>query len=219
MTSLTSGRAREDGTSLLAISPPASDALAPSIPATVVPTADCPRSWRLDTIPEHAEIKEVLMTVRSVLTVPGVLLAALALALTTPGTAHGQVDSAVSIAGTLSGPSGVAKLGVSVRGTAEHLSGTGGSAHVTLASPATFTFDGALDGSVVTLHGHVAHAAFEFLEGTPVTLTADASTGRIDMSFGPVPAGPLAGQTLAFTGTGKVTLTDPRVGAVRLRRA
>jgi hypothetical protein len=169
--------------------------------------------------PEHADIKEVLMRVRSFLTVPGVLLAALALALTTPGTADGQVDAAVSIAGTLSGPSGVAKVGVSVRGTAEHLSGTGGSAHVTLASPATFTFNGALDGSVVTLHGHVAHAAFEFLEGTPVTLTADASTGRIDMSFGPISSGPLAGQTLAFTGTGEVRLADPRVGAVRLHPA
>lgn len=159
------------------------------------------------------------MRAKSFLTVPAMLLTALALAMTMPGAAHGQVDTAVSIAGTLTGPSGVAKLGVSVRGTADHLSGTGGSAHVTPASPATFTFDGNLDGAVVTLHGEVVHAAFEFLVGTPVTLTADASTRRIDMSVGPIPSGPSAGKILTFTGTGKVSLADSRVGAVRSRPA
>lgn len=160
------------------------------------------------------------MKAKSFLTVPVMLLAALALTFAAPGAAHGQAaDTAVSIAGKLTGPSGVAKLGVSVRGTAEHLSGTGGSAHVTLASPATFTFTGSIDDSVVTLHGQVAHAAFEFLVGTPVTLTANAATRRIEMSFGPVPNGPLAGETLTFSGTGKVSLADPRVGALRLRPA
>ena len=154
------------------------------------------------------------MRATSLLTAPAIVLVALALTFSTPGTAHGQVDTAVSIAGTLAGQSGVAKLGVNVRGTAAHLSGSGGSAHVALASPATFTFDGALDGSVVTLHGRVAHAAFESLVATPVTLIADVSTGATELSFGPIPAGPLAGQTLTFTGTGDVSVTDPRAHAV-----
>jgi hypothetical protein len=144
------------------------------------------------------------------------LATVLALALTAPGTAQGHDDDiAVSIAGALTGPSGVAKLGVRVQGTAEHLSGTGGSANVTLASPSTFTFNGVLDGSIVTLNGHVAHAAFEFLLGTPVTLTADAATGRIDLVFGPMRAGPSAGETLTFSGTGKVSMAHPRVGPLR----
>lgn len=153
------------------------------------------------------------MRARAFLTLPAVLLVALALTVTTPGAANGDVGTTVSIAGTLSGPSGVAKLGVNVRGTADHLTGSGGSAHVTLDSPATFAFDGALDGSVVTLHGHVVHAAYEFLLETPVTLTADVVTGRIDLSFGPVPAGPLAGETLTFTGIGDVSLADPPLSA------
>jgi hypothetical protein len=176
--------------------------------------------WRLDTICDHADTEDAPMRAKSFLTGPAVLLAAVVLVVATPGIAQGHDDdTAVAIAGTLTGPSGVAKLGVSVRGTAEHLSGTGGSANVMLASPASFTFDGVLHGSVVTLHGHVAHAAFEFLVGTPVMLTADAATGRIDMSFGPIPAGPRGGEIVTFTGTGKVSMSDPRVSALRLHPA
>jgi hypothetical protein len=165
---------------------------------------------------EHSDIEDVRMRPKPFLTVPAMLLAALALALATPGIAHGQDDdTAVSIAGTLSGPNGAAKLGVTVRGTADHLSGSGGSGHVTLA-PATFTFDGAMDGAVVRLNGHIVHAGFEFLVGTPVTLTADTATGRIELSFGPIRGGPQAGETLSFTGTGRVSVADPRVGALRM---
>ena len=172
------------------------------------PVAGDLRDWLRS--PRHASVEEAPMRATSFLTVPAIVLVALTLTLTTPGTVEGQVDTAVSIAGTLTGPSGVAKLGVSVRGTPQHLTGGGGSADVALASPATFTFDGALDGSVVTLQGHVAHAAFEFLVGTPVTLTADTSTNETELSFGPVPDGPLAGQTLTFSGIGDVSLADPR---------
>lgn len=145
------------------------------------------------------------MTVRVAL---AFLLVALT-AVSAPGVAHSSVDTAVSIKGTVTGPSGEVRLGVHARGTPEELSGTGGSAHATFASPATFTFDGALDDAVVTLTGTVAHAAFEFLVGTPVTLTANASTGTIHLVFGPIPGGPVAGETLTFTGTGVVNVAVP----------
>jgi len=140
-----------------------------------------------------------------------VALAALLLALTaaaTPGVAHSSVETMVSIAGTVSGPSGSVRLGVNARGIPEDLTGTGGSAHMAFASPTTFEFDGTLDGSTVTLNGTVTHAAFEFLLGTPVTLTADATTDDIRLTFGPMPAGPLADQTLTFTGIGAVTISS-----------
>lgn len=133
------------------------------------------------------------------------LLIALA-PLATAGVAHSSVETMVSIAGTVSGSTGEVRLGVNARGTPRDLKGTGGSAHVTFASPATFAFDGTLSDSIVTLKGKVTHAAFEFLVGTPVILTADATTDDIKLTFGPMRAGPLADQTLTFTGTGAVTL-------------
>ncbi|HSK96257.1 MAG TPA: hypothetical protein VK891_06535 [Euzebyales bacterium] len=152
------------------------------------------------------------MRLRHLLTIP-LLLVAFSFGLAPAASAQGEVDTAVSIAATLTGPDGTAKVGVSVRGTAAHLSGSGGSAHVALAAPATFAFTGALDGSVVTLRGHVVHAGVESLEGTPVTLTADVATRAITMTVGPIPGGPHAGQVLDFSGTGQITMDDPRVGA------
>lgn len=157
---------------------------------------------------EYAGIEDESMSVRSLLTIPAILLATLSFALSTPVTAHGRVDTVVSISGTLTGPTGVAKLGVTVRGTAAHLTGSGGSAQVAPASPATFAFDGALDGVVVTLQGDVAHAGFEFLVGTPVALTANASTGEIDLVVGPFPGGPQAGEVRTFRGIGDVSIVD-----------
>jgi hypothetical protein len=148
------------------------------------------------------------MLTRSYIHVVALVLVALA-AVSTPGIAHSSVDTVVSIAGTVTGPTGEVRLGVNARGTPENLNGTGGSAHVTFASPATFTFDGALNDSVVTLNGTVTYAAVEFLVGTPVTLTADATSDSIHLTFGPMPAGPLAGKTLTFTGTGVVTVAGP----------
>jgi hypothetical protein len=156
------------------------------------------------------------MRAKTLLIVPAMLATVLVLAFATPGTARDHDDDiAVSIAGTLTGPGSVAKLGVNVQGTAEHLSGTGGSAHVALAAPATFAFSGSVDGSVVVLEGHVAHAAFESLVGTPVRLTADASTGMIDLTFGPIPGGPQAGTTLVLSGRGKVTVAGVRTTTLR----
>jgi hypothetical protein len=114
----------------------------------------------------------------------------------------------VTITGSLSGATGVVKLGGSVRGTPQELSGTVGSVHVSFGSPATFDLQGSLSGDVVTLSGTVTQAAAKFLIGTPVTLIANASTGQIDLVFGPIPSGPLAGETLTFSGTGQVIITE-----------
>lgn len=145
------------------------------------------------------------MLTRSVHAVLVLLLVALG-AVSDPGVAHSSVETVVSITGTVSGPSGEVRLGVNARGAPGDLKGTGGSAHATFASPATFAFDGELSDSVITLNGTVTHAAFEFLVGTPVTLTADATSDHIQLTFGPIAAGPLAGETLTFTGKGVVTV-------------
>lgn len=150
-------------------------------------------------------VSGTLMIVRFV-HVALVLLLTAPIMVSTPGVAHSGVDTVVSIAGTVTGPTGEVRLGVNARGTSDELTGTGGSAHATFASPATFTFDGTLDNTAVTLEGTVTHAAFEFLVGTPVTLTADASTNVIHLTFGPIPAGPEEGETLTFTGSGVVTV-------------
>jgi hypothetical protein len=124
--------------------------------------------------------------------------------------ASGEPVTTVTIAGSLSGATGAVKLAGDVRGTPQDLSGSVGSVHVTFGSPATFSLQGSLSGDLVTLSGTATHAAAEFLIGTPVTLVADASSGQIDLSFGPIPSGPLAGATLTFSGTGHVKIIGPR---------
>jgi hypothetical protein len=115
----------------------------------------------------------------------------------------------VSISGSLTGGTGVVKLAGNVRGTPQNLSGDIGSVHVTFGSPATFSLEGLLSGNVITLSGTVTHAAVKFLMGTPVTLVADAATGEIDLALGPLDSGPFRGQTLTFSGTGRIKIVGP----------
>lgn len=64
---------------------------------------------------------------------------------------------------------------------------------------------GATDGTSATLTGIVTESTGPFL-GSPVQVVGNASTGAVSLTFGPLVGGPFAGQTLFFTGTGRVTV-------------
>jgi hypothetical protein len=66
---------------------------------------------------------------------------------------------------------------------------------------------GSIDGNVVTLAGVVSDGNTAFLIGSPVEVVADASTGSMTLTFGPLAGGPFAGQTIVATGTGRVKIT------------
>ena len=86
----------------------------------------------------------------------------------------------------------------SLTGNGRHFASTGAHNYW----PAT----GSMDGTTVTLAGTVTESNVPFLIGSPVVVVADASTEAITLSFGPLAGGPFAGQTLLFTGVGKVII-------------
>lgn len=67
---------------------------------------------------------------------------------------------------------------------------------------------GFTDGTSVTLSGAVTDSNVPFLLGSPVEVTADASTDAVTLSFGPLTGGPFAGQVLVFSGSGRITITS-----------
>ena len=65
---------------------------------------------------------------------------------------------------------------------------------------------GSISGNIVTLSGVVDDSNAPYLIGSPVQVVGDASTDAITLTFGPLAGGPFRGQTLTFTGSGKVTV-------------
>jgi hypothetical protein len=65
---------------------------------------------------------------------------------------------------------------------------------------------GSTDGTMVTLFGTITESSGPPLIGSPVEVIGNASTGDITFVLGPIAGGPRIGQTLVFTGTGKVTI-------------
>ncbi len=63
-----------------------------------------------------------------------------------------------------------------------------------------------LESALPTLKGFVVFSLDPALLRTPVSITADGSTGEIVFVFGPIAAGKLMGQTFTFTGTGIVKI-------------
>ena len=105
------------------------------------------------------------------------------------------------------GPWGTVNLHVSAKGELSLITGKGVGVHVDFASEARFTLTGSISGSSVTLEGMVIQVPlrFPFLLGTPILIYADASTGDIYFSFGPIAGGPI---TMVFEGTGTVVINN-----------
>ena len=131
------------------------------------------------------------------------LLLSLALLLVPASNAH--PSTVVTISGMVSNVS--IGLSVSVRahasGTVSSLSGGGTDSPPSIPSPSAnpavcqFPLTGSVSGNTVTLAGTVTQSSVGAEIGTPVTFTADASTGTITWTFGGIP----------FTGTGTVVIT------------
>ena len=133
-----------------------------------------------------------------------VVVQAAALVLLAPATyAADGTRTTVTISGTVS--SAAVGFTVSIRahasGTTTSLSGGGTDSpppNVPPGNPAVcqWPLTGSVSGSVVSLTGTVTQSSVRAEIGTPITLTADASTGAITWTFGPFP----------LTGTGTVEI-------------
>ena len=88
----------------------------------------------------------------------------------------------------------------SLTGSGRHFASTGAHNYW----PAT----GSTDGTTATLSGTVTESNVPFLIGSPVEVVGNASTDAITLNFGPLAGGPFAGQTVVFTGTGKVSIAE-----------
>lgn len=133
-------------------------------------------------------------------------MSAVLVLLLAPIAASAEVPQTVNVAGMVSGESGVVDLQARGSGT-DRLTGTGTGFHRDFGSRANFVLEGTAEGGVVNLSGAVSKARFACLIGTPVTVTANGSTGTINHTLGPVACpGPLNGQTLSFAGTGTVVI-------------
>lgn len=137
-----------------------------------------------------------------VLSAPGVAVAAAGPKVVVEGTLYGWLPAPCSctipvyLSAQASGPAGA-------------LTGMGVT-HSSTGPTYRFDLSGAVDESAVTLSGTIYKSTASFLIGTPVSLTADASTGEVTYNLGPLVAGVFAGQTLVFSGPGVVRIVPPQ---------
>ena len=118
--------------------------------------------------------------------------------------ATGARAESVAISGrvTLVGTRLTLQVGARVSGSAVSLSGQGFDSPFSTKPASTppgycrFPLAGSRAGTVVTISGKVAFSNNATLVGTPVKITADASTGSIIFNFGP----------FTLTGTGAVVI-------------
>jgi hypothetical protein len=88
----------------------------------------------------------------------------------------------------------------SLTGEGRHFASTGAHNYW----PAT----GSLSGATVTMSGTVTESNVAYLIGSPLQVTANVETQQITLNFGPLVGGPFAGQTLTFSGTGRLAINS-----------
>jgi hypothetical protein len=98
-------------------------------------------------------------------------------------------------------------IAANAKGDAASLVGAGTS-HASTGATNHFSLSGFTAGSTVVLSGTVTKSTVAPLEGSPVTIEADAATGNFTFTLGPIAGGPFAGQTLVFVGLGTVVITN-----------
>ena len=84
----------------------------------------------------------------------------------------------------------------SLQGEGKHF-GSGG-AH------SEWAWSGSVDGDRVTLTGLITDSNAPFLVGVPGELVADAATGQVTLTFGPLAGGPFEGESITVDGPGRV---------------
>lgn len=144
----------------------------------------------------------VLLAVGTIVSIPAL-----------PGRASSASAVGVHISGRASGSlpapcNCVADIVVAVNaaGTADALEGSGIN-HPSTGAINRFSVTGTTDGSLVVLSGTIFQSTFPPLVGSPVEIEADAATGELTFTLGPIAGGPFAGQTLVFVGSGHVVIT------------
>ena len=118
------------------------------------------------------------------------------------GPAQASNDTVVTISGTVSNDGITLHVEAQAMGpSAGSLTGQGSdsTARANAAKYCRFPLTGSVSGNVITLSGSVVFSPDPTNLGTPVAITADASTGSITFNFG----------GFILTGTGSVVIVKP----------
>lgn len=71
-----------------------------------------------------------------------------------------------------------------------------------------YELSGSVTGSLVVLSGPIIQSTNELIEGSPVLIEANAATGAVHLTLGPIVGGVFVGQTIEFFGSGKVIIKE-----------
>lgn len=148
-----------------------------------------------------------VLLVLAALAVSGTAMLPVGLAAAKPPTI---VHVAGQVAGFLPAPcncSVVVFLAVSAQGGATSLEGSG-IGHATTGATNHFSLTGSTDGDLVDLLGSVVKSTSPPIEGSPVHIEADTTTGEVTFTLGPLAGGPFVGQTFVFVGSGTVVVAN-----------
>lgn len=97
-------------------------------------------------------------------------------------------------------------IAIDARGSDDSFEGSG-TTHATTGATNLFDVTGSVTGSTVILSGTVFQSTIPPVEGSPVQIEADSTTGALRFTLGPIAGGVFAGQTLVFDGAGNVIVT------------
>jgi hypothetical protein len=97
-------------------------------------------------------------------------------------------------------------IAINVRGSAGSLQGAGTN-HATTGVTNRFQLTGSITGPIVLLSGTIIRSTTPAIEGSPIEIEADATTGAMRVTLGPLAGGVFAGQTLVFEGSATVLIT------------
>ena len=97
-------------------------------------------------------------------------------------------------------------IAVHARGRDDSLEGAG-TTHATTGATNLFELTGSVTGPILILSGTIIHSTVPPIEGSPVEIEANTTTGAFRFTLGPLAGGAFVGQTLVFEGRGNVIET------------